>query len=68
MRASCRDCGRFIPTHVGNGSISEALLKCATVHPHACGERLEEKGAQTGLVRFIPTHVGNGRRFVRRLD
>jgi len=32
------ECWRFIPTHVGNTSCTEAKKRASTVHPHACGE------------------------------
>src|SRR5690606_31196911 len=36
---------RFIPTHVGNGSIPRQARHGTTVHPHACGERLDDGGS-----------------------
>ncbi len=32
---------RFIPTRVGNAYVLEYRLSRASVHPHACGERLQ---------------------------
>ena len=29
---------RFIPTHVGNSKLIPISTRCASVHPHACGE------------------------------
>ena len=40
--APCNSCGRyarFIPTCVGNGTISTSARKTGAVHPHVCGER-----------------------------
>ena len=34
--------GRFIPTHVGNASRSRPGCRRRPVHPHACGERLDD--------------------------
>ena len=54
-----RYCDRFIPTHVGNaigGGINGGV---GAVHPHACGERINQQTISDASTRFIPTHVGN---------
>ena len=36
--------GRFIPTHVGNTSITFFTASMKSVHPHACGEHYQRAG------------------------
>ncbi len=50
---------RFIPTHVGNTPMGQAVQLGTVVHPHARGEHLLAGGRIFPDVRFIPTHVGN---------
>ena len=35
-------CIRFIPTHVGNGLRRRVVMTPIAVHPHACGERVDQ--------------------------
>ena len=50
---------RFIPTHMGNASLSPTTASAAAVHPHAHGERERDAFIGGHNVRFIPTHMGN---------
>ena len=54
-------CGleRFIPTPVGNARSTWSTAAGPTVHPHARGERQQQRCRRGHQVRFIPTPVGN---------
>ncbi len=41
----CRHVIRFIPTHVGNTTLSGGVFLLMPVHPHACGEHGEGTGS-----------------------
>ena len=51
---------RFIPTHVGNGSISFSASLLLPVHPHACGERKLLAQRRAGIVGSSPRMWGTG--------
>ncbi len=57
---------RFIPTHVGNTRRSSISCARATVHPHACGEHLQEHGGQPHRAGSSPRMWGT--LVARRLD
>ena len=48
----------FIPTCVGKSLTDFCRHSNATVHPHVCGEKLENLPNVKTVVRFIPTCVG----------
>ncbi len=50
---------RFIPTCVGSAICKRIQTANATVHPHVCGERLENLHVVRHIFWFIPTCVGS---------
>ena len=50
---------RFIPTGVGNTSLSSRDNRARAVHPHGCGEHFLAGLRARAARRFIPTGVGN---------
>ena len=49
---------RFIPTHVGNTSITGVRSRSASVHPHACGEHSTFRTCARGAVGSSPRMWG----------
>ena len=50
---------RFIPARAGNTRMAGADWRNATVHPRACGERIDVAVMHFHSRRFIPARAGN---------
>ena len=51
---------RYIPTHVGNGSLDSERSYSTSVHPHACGERITKQNTGYSKTGSSPRMWGTG--------
>src|SRR5690606_31748969 len=49
---------RFIPTHVGNSSVTTCRTDRYTVHPHACGEQVPKNSGLSLIAGSSPRMWG----------
>ena len=58
FRETVNEHPRFIPTHVGNTPAGAPPPRCASVHPHACGEHDGEIRGRNGSLGSSPRMWG----------